>query len=313
MSVSVVVPCFNVEEYVVSCVNSILEQVEQPLEIILIDNESTDNTLSLLKAFQSDNPRLSILVLNQPFPGASAARNMGLLAASGEWIQFLDADDLLLPEKLQHQIGLVSSYHDFDFIAGACQKMYLDGSVCTIVPKASNSWLALVNVSLGNTCSNLFRRESLLRIGGWDEALKSSQEYDLMFRLLKSGAQVVFDPEPYTLIRERLYGSISKVDILGNNIRRLNHLVQISNYFEDNKFDYLYLENVKLSIFQEIRRIYRIDKHMAIVKYHTLFREKPRLKSTEGTSWLYVFCFQLFGFRTTQRINQIFHAILGKG
>ncbi|MCF8266368.1 MAG: glycosyltransferase family 2 protein [Melioribacteraceae bacterium] len=312
MDVSVIIPCYNVEFYIQECFDSLLQQTKSPNQFIFVDNASSDGTLKLLLEFQAAHPELPIHVLQEPKPGACAARNIGLFAAQGKWIQFLDADDLLLPEKLSHQMELLRRDGKVDFIAGACIKRYQDGREQIITPDNRDPWLALPNVQLGNTCANLFRRETLLLISGWDETLKSSQEYDLMFRLLKSGARVFFDPEPLTLVRERPHGSISQMDVLGNNFRRLENLLEIRAYFLQEQFAQIYLEHVEQAIFLEIRRIYRHDPPRALQLYHMHFQKRPEILPSIAISKSYVWTFRLLGYRYTQKLNAWFHKLVHK-
>ncbi len=112
MLVSVVIPCYNVEDYIEECIHSAFAQTHKPIEVICIDNNSTDNTWQKLKQLQEKYP--SLLIDKELKPGAPAARNKGLALSKGEWIQFLDADDLLLPEKIEHQAKLLQNKNEND-------------------------------------------------------------------------------------------------------------------------------------------------------------------------------------------------------
>lgn len=308
--VSIIVPCYNVGAYIGECVDSVLRQSYRHWELLLVDNASSDNTLRLLREIQAAHPERPIQVLQEQKPGASATRNKGLFAAQGGWIQFLDADDLLLPEKTQHQMELLQAADNADFIAAAWRKLYQNGQEQTFFPEATDPWLALPNVHLGITSANLFRRDALLHIGGWNETLKSSQEYDLMFRLLKSGARVIFDPEPFTLIRERPHGSISQVDVLGNNLRRLEHLGGIRAFFLQEQFKQVYLERVEQAIFLEIRRIYRHERRLALQLYKAHFQNKPTIVPSNAMSKGYVWAYKILGFRYAQGFNAWYQKLI---
>ena len=108
MLVSIVIPCYNVEKYVKEALDSALQQDYPWVEIIAIDNNSTDGTWDILSAYEQKYPDL-IKCIEEPRPGAPAARNTGWLASKGEWIQFLDADDILFPDKISRQIQLLQS------------------------------------------------------------------------------------------------------------------------------------------------------------------------------------------------------------
>ena len=101
--VSVIIPLYNAEKYIAETIQNVLNQTYQPIEIIIVDDGSTDRSLSVAKSFESEN----VKVFSQTNKGASAARNYGLREAKGEFIQFLDADDLLSANKIEEQVGLL--------------------------------------------------------------------------------------------------------------------------------------------------------------------------------------------------------------
>jgi glycosyltransferase involved in cell wall biosynthesis len=207
MLVSVIIPCYNVEAYIAGCVHSVMAQTHRELEIICVDNGSMDQTLAILHDLQKQYP---IQVLTEPRKGACAARNKGLQAAKGSWIQFLDADDLLMPGKITHQLSVLGQAADKPaFIAGACIKRDIHQREAVQKPE---SWPVLAAPFLGqsgNTCSNLWSRDAVNAVGGWDEKLGSSQEASLMMKLVLNGGHFLTDPEPLTIIQAREQGQIS--------------------------------------------------------------------------------------------------------
>jgi glycosyltransferase involved in cell wall biosynthesis len=98
--VSIIIPVYNSEIYLAECIESAINQIHSNTEIIIVDDGSTDNSLQIARNFENEKVR----VLNQDNRGASAARNTGLKEAKGSYIQFLDADDLLSPDKIEEQI-----------------------------------------------------------------------------------------------------------------------------------------------------------------------------------------------------------------
>ena len=93
MKISVIVPCYNAERYLEDCLRSVLGQTEQDFEVIAVDDGSTDGTANILSRLSAEDARLQ--VIRQPNRGVSAARNRAMERAKGEWLFFLDADDLL--------------------------------------------------------------------------------------------------------------------------------------------------------------------------------------------------------------------------
>lgn len=101
MKVSVVCPSYNAEKYIGLTIQSILDQSEQDFEIIVVDDCSSDKTVEIVKSFNDKRIRLFV---NNENKGAAYSRNFALRHAIGEYIAFLDADDLWTPEKLEHQL-----------------------------------------------------------------------------------------------------------------------------------------------------------------------------------------------------------------
>lgn len=206
--ISIIIPCYNVVDYIQECVHSAFTQTYTQIEVICIDNNSSDDTWQKLEQLKQLYPQL--IIDNEPKPGATAARNKGLVMAKGEWIQFLDADDLLLPNKIEHQVQLIQKQSNALFIAGAAIKRDVEGKETIVIPQEGNPFKSLFITQLGITSSNLWNHTYLERIEGWDETLQSSQEADLMFRLLQLSEEVIIDNKPLTIVRERESGQISQ-------------------------------------------------------------------------------------------------------
>ena len=198
-SVSVVIPCYNSAPFVARAIESAINQSVVPVEIICVNDGSTDETLWVLQELVGEFPNL-ITVIGESHRGGAAARNTGLAVASGEYVQFLDADDELLPTKLQFQLRLGAGYGKFeaDIVAGVFMWFGMVKMPCLCGPKYLNPWANLISSNLGVTSANLWRRDALNAVGGWNEGQESSQEYELMFRMMKRGARVVMSYEPLT-------------------------------------------------------------------------------------------------------------------
>ncbi|HEY1040734.1 MAG TPA: glycosyltransferase [Bacteroidia bacterium] len=206
--VSVIIPCYNVAPYIEECIDSVLKQTYKELEIICIDNNSSDNTLEILCNQKAKYPEL--IIEQEKTAGANAARNKGLLLAKGAWIQFLDADDLLMPGKIEHQLHLLpADTNTLAFIAGAWIKRDVKGNEKENNHIEESVFIAPFINKSGNTCSNLWNKNFLDKVHGWNLQIKSSQEADLMLRLVLSGGTFIPDRTPLTIVRERETGQIS--------------------------------------------------------------------------------------------------------
>ena len=104
--ISIIIPLYNKEKYIKKCIESVLLQSITDFEIVIVDDGSTDNSIAIIKSFKNER----IHIIRQRNQGPSKARNTGLKNASGEWILFLDADDILIPGSLETFLKLIHKY-----------------------------------------------------------------------------------------------------------------------------------------------------------------------------------------------------------
>ncbi|MDJ0701851.1 MAG: glycosyltransferase [Leptolyngbyaceae cyanobacterium MO_188.B28] len=194
--ISVVIPVFNGEATILETIESVLSQTFSDFEIIVINDGSQDSTLKIVSNIA--DPRLK--VFTYPNAGLAASRNRGVKQSQGEYIAFLDADDLWTPDKLGAQlsrlqdnpeVAVVYSWTDFineysDFLRPAAH-FTVSGNV---LPK-----LLLTNF-LDNGSNPLIRKQALIDVGGLDESLKAAEDWDLYLRLaVRHPFEVVQSPQ----------------------------------------------------------------------------------------------------------------------
>lgn len=201
--VSIIVPCFNAEQYIADTIRSAQQQTYPHKEVIVIDDGSTDGSVEVLKSFGS-----SIRWETGPNRGACAARNRGLQLAKGERIQFLDADDWLYPQKLERQVECLRQYPGTTPISDWEVKESGETTRRVIAPSTSDDPLFTLLHRPLQTSSPLHDRSNLLRVGGFREDLPCSQERDLHLRLASHGWPIHRIPEPLYAVR-RVAGSVS--------------------------------------------------------------------------------------------------------
>ncbi len=232
MQVSVIIPAYNSAAWLERAFASVLLQQGVTYEVIIVDNNSTDGTAVVMAELQARHPRL-VRLSRATRQGSAAARNEGLRLAKGTWIQFLDADDVLLPGKFIRQLGLVDNATEW--VIGACIRRDTAGND-TISPLNEDPWKGLVhNGGVGHTNSNLIRRTLLEKLGGQDENLPNGVDTDLYFRLLRAGARVVFDHQPSAIYLDRAGYRLSELP--GSTSRqRMVHLIgQVIGYLQTDR------------------------------------------------------------------------------
>lgn len=300
---SVVIPAYNAEDYIAEAVVSAAWQIFKPLEIICINDGSSDKTLDILKRLEKE---ISLVrVISQDNQGACVARNRGLQEAKSDWIQFLDADDIILPNKVSNQMELIKESYakgiNVDIVVSPYYKKTKNNFTFFPVERV-NPYIGLVMHKMGITSANLWSKHAILKAGGWNHEMKSSQEYELMFRMIKQGASVAYSFESNTIIRDT-HNSISKGSYIFDNSIRLrssiiNEFRQSSDYNEED--EYLMLN----SIFSWIRGYSDIEPDKAFSIYNQIMPPGFVPLSSKRITSKYVLIFRILGFEKTERLRQ---------
>ena len=200
-----VIPMHNSAQWVEGALDSLLEQGPCLGQVICVDNNSTDNSSDVVQTWGQAHPDVRLKLIEERTPGACAARNAGLKEVNTTWVQFLDSDDLLGPQKMASQMALGQ---DRDMVYGHFMFSREDHAWPSWAMSA-DPLAGLAHGRTGQTTSNLFRTESVRAAGGWDESLSSAQEYDLMFRMFKAGSRFTMSEDHLTTVRLFPEGRIS--------------------------------------------------------------------------------------------------------
>ena len=200
--VSIIMPCYNAEGFVSEAIESAVNQSYPFKEVIVIDDGSTDGSLSVIKKFGR-----KIRWETGPNKGGSAARNRGLSLAKGDYIQFHDTDDLLDLNKLETQMPILlqtgadlvySDWRQYN-IARPERKW-----ICHVVPQGNDPVVLALQKQNITTNAPIHKKETLLKINGFREDLPCCQERDLHLRLACSGVRFHYLPGVLHTVRERL-------------------------------------------------------------------------------------------------------------
>ncbi len=176
--VSVIIPTHNRAQLLPCAVSSVLGQTYENLELIIVDDGSTDNTLEVVKGFQ--DPRI-LYLCHENSRGAPAARNIGIQHAKGEYIAFLDDDDEWLPHKLKRQLEALSQLHHQVGVAYCkYERLYPNGETRIIGERFSQR--RLLHHNFVGTPTLLMHRECL-EADLFDEGLPRGQDWELCLRL----------------------------------------------------------------------------------------------------------------------------------
>lgn len=314
--VSIIIPCYNVEEYVSEAIESALNQTYRPIEIIAVDNNSADRTLKILKEYERRYPDL-ITVLEEKKQGSSAARNKGMSIAKGEWLQFLDADDLLLPMKIKHQMELINKVQGIKFLIGTAyiyEKIDKQNFIIRL-ENTGNPYIDFAFSNIGTTNSNLFQRDAVIKAGGWDESLNNAEDVDLYFKIVSLAKldEIIYDTEANSFYRQRASGQISSY----------NYVSQYENIIKVRHRHYTFLQKEHPELFSQYKLLFLDMLYFPIYclgiydvefanRYLLEYFEENYLPSHRPNiiSRHHVMGVKIFGFPTYMRLRRIVKSIL---
>jgi len=214
--VSVIIPNYNYAHYLPQAINSVLAQTYSQVEIIVIDDGSTDDSVTVLRSYGD-----RIRWLKQPNQGVSAARNVGAHNTKGELVAFLDADDFWLPEKLERQVQLFLADPELGLVHCGVEEIDDNGARLRLRLDGRDGWVATDMllfdraVMLGGGSGLVVRRSDFEALGGFDTSLSTSADWEFFYRMA-THARVGFVPIP--LLKYRVHGSN-----MHTNVRALEH------------------------------------------------------------------------------------------
>jgi glycosyltransferase involved in cell wall biosynthesis len=221
--VSVIVPVFNRRAIVLDTLESIFGQTYRPLEVLFVDDGSTDGTVQILDDWAAEKRKegeFDVAIYRQVRAGASAARNHGFSRSRGEFVQFLDSDDLLAPSKIRRQVGPLSAAPAKTAVFGGWRRFAAKrGRILTYPPPllphpASILYDWLSGKFLCVHCF-LWRRSDLMSLGPWDETLHRNGDGDFAMRFFLEGGRTAFVEGGLSYYRTYLDSSPRIVSDLG--------------------------------------------------------------------------------------------------
>lgn len=196
--ISVIIPTYNSGKFLAEAIDSVLCQSYKDFEIIIVDDGSVDNTKIVIEKYLK--LPVSIKYIYQENKGPSGARNRGITEAKGEFIAFLDADDIWLPDKLELQIKAMSQSNSIGLVCGRYYIIDCSGVIVdelSGINKYSNreellNDMLIKNV-LGGGQNAIVRKECFDKVGLFDETMKVSEDRDLWFRIAKFYDVIILD------------------------------------------------------------------------------------------------------------------------
>lgn len=217
--ISIIVPVYNSEQYLDNCITSILDQTYSNIELIIIDDGSTDQSYQICNNYSSQDNR--IVLLKQSHKGASAARNLGITTANGTWLTFVDSDDQITNNFIE------------DFTKNQLTAECLLAQGVTVIHENGSTSTLTSRETIGYNCSKLFSKEIIIRNNiYYNTKMNRSEDEDFVFRY-------VFHIKKIIEINENGYFIKQRSDSISNNTSTSYYLNAISFYLHYSQLDYI--------------------------------------------------------------------------
>ena len=242
--VSVVIPTHNRSELIKNAVSSVLSQTYKNIELIIVDDASTDKTEEVVKSLDQSKIRY---IKNEEAKGGNYARNLGISSSKGKYVAFLDDDDEWMPEKVADQVALFEEDQSIGLVYTGAEIIYTSKNYKYIRQPKHRGDLSkeiLMRNYIGTTSSVMVKRSLLEKVGGFDNDMPALQDYDLWIRIAQV-AQIGYINKPlikyynYTNINQitdnvhKIEKAINKIDIKYKNlIATLDKKAQEERYYQ---------------------------------------------------------------------------------
>ena len=310
--VSILIPAFNAERWIADAIKSALEQTWPQKEIIVVDDGSTDQTLSIARQFVSK----SVSVITQPNQGAASARNKAYSLSQGDYIQWLDADDLLAPSKIAKQMEALACFQGKrTLLSSAWGYFTRRSSGATFSPTSLWRDLSPIEWLLRNlrdgvfmqTASWLVSRELTEAAGPWDIWLLGDDDGEYFSRVVRASDAIRFVPEAKTFYRRVGSNRLSHVGLSHKKLDAhfLSMQLQIRNIrsLEES-------ERVRSACLTFLQRymIYFYPQRSEIIKQlEQLATDLGGHLEVPQLSWKYAWIQKLFGWESAKRAQSAYN------
>lgn len=258
--VSVIIPCYNAENYIAATLHSITEQSYAAVEIIVVDDGSKDNSAKIVAAIAGSDSRITLV--SKPNTGVANSRNVGIGLATGEYIAFLDADDLFKPDNLAAKVAYLQQHPTIGLVHSAEERFQSEtGATVAVITGRGGQVLPLLlamSTNVIHSPSSVVVRKSLLdEVGHFDTNLSTSADWQMWVRLAKRTAFGYLDQAlvRYRIHSQQMHNNIPLME--RDMVYAFRKLHQENDYFESESHYRECLSNLYLIL----AACYRGDMH----------------------------------------------------
>lgn len=285
--ISVVIPAYNIEQYIGRSIESALNQTAPPHEIIVIDDGSTDNTAEVIKKYES------VKYIYQENVGVSAARNRGIEEAKGDWIAFLDADDEWMEDKLKLQIEILQSNPCLMWVMGnflrcLCSKKQHKPDTSRSTLKTLLKDKTYFDISTKGISTHidtmLIKKEVFKKTGKFEEGKSRFEDLDMWFRIAFHYPKIGYVAEPTAIYHMNIENSLmeqkkyNSAEIFTSFLEKNLQAAHRTNRVKDFKpcAQFLVRQWTRAKLFEEqpeeIRSVLRKFKNLFTLRYKFTMR-----------------------------------------
>jgi glycosyltransferase involved in cell wall biosynthesis len=303
--VSILIPCYNAEKWIAQSIQSALDQTHQNKEVIVVDDGSTDGSLNIIKQFGKD-----VISETGPNKGGNVARNRLLALSTGDWIQYLDADDYLLPTKIENQVNALDTI-ETDILYSPSLLEFNETNTITRktlpIPEPRDPYILLARWYLPQTGSPLWKKQAILDVGGWKADQPVCQEHELYLRLLMGGKKFKFYPKAESVYRQWSETTLWKKNQSFTRKHRLiieerleGHLIDTGLMTKERQWA------INMAKFETARKEWHNDQHEARRIISTINTERGKfLPMGDSAPLKYRLIYTFLGFSAAEKIAHI--------
>jgi glycosyltransferase involved in cell wall biosynthesis len=302
--ISILIPCHNAQRWVADAIASALAQTWPGKEVVVVDDGSTDRSLDVIKAFGD-----AVRWQTGPNRGSNPARNRLLELARGEWVQFLDADDCLRPDKVARQVEFLAAHPAADVVYGPVTLEHWSEAEArrqpVPIPEPHDPWVLLARWYLPQTGAPLWRKQAVLDVGGWQPDLPCCQEHELYLRLLMAGKRFAYCGAGGAIYRQWGEQTLSRRNLPELHRRKLAILRRAEDFLRaGNEMTHARLRAINQARFETARMAWRYDPAFSYAIMAQARASEPRFLPDDGPAapGLYRLAMRLLGFGAAERL-----------
>ncbi len=268
LKISLIIPVYNVEKFLPRCLDSVASQTYADLEVIIVNDGSTDNSAQIIDRYVASNPNFTAYTIENS--GQGGARNFGLEKAQGDYVAFLDSDDYIAPDCIE-KLAAAAKTNDSDIVVCACYDVKEDGTV-----------IAQIDNNITNGTTNIFESPQILfnRVAPWGKLFRRSVFGDLSFATrvwyedMRLIPKLYLSADKITYIDDALLYYVQRAGSTMNNSNAARNL-EIIDAFED-VISYFKQKGVYDKIKEEIA--FLVVDHIAVATVTRVVQSKSKDK-----------------------------------